>query len=200
MQILDFEQGSVEWHQARLGIPTASRFSDIITPAKGGLSTSYKKYIAELIAERIEGLDPDAYTSSWMQRGNDLEIEAFTNYEFITDMTPETTGIILNDEGTIGASPDGLIELEGGLEVKCPKLSTAVSYMMDDDLPLIYKPQVQGNLWLSEREWWDFVVYHPSLKLFIKRIHRDEEYIKKMAEHMDRFTTELHDTYERLIK
>jgi len=107
-------------------------------------------------------------------------------------------GFVLNDAKTIGASPDGLIGSDGGIEIKCPKASTAVRYMVEDKLPDIYKPQVQGNLWICEREWWDFVVYHPSMDLFVTRVYRDEAYIKKLETHITAFVEELETLHGRL--
>jgi putative phage-type endonuclease len=200
MQLLDMEQGSEAWLKARLGIPTASRFKEIITPAKGERSKSYKSYLYELLAERMTQEREDSYISEWMQRGNLLEDAARSAYEFLHDVEVQQVGLVLNDAGSIGASPDGLTGEDGGLEIKCPKASSAVRYMVEDAMPDIYKPQVQGNLWITGRQWWDFVVYHPDLDLFVKRIYRDEAYIKKMAQHITAFTEELEDAHMRLIR
>lgn len=198
MKVLELTQGSTEWFAARLGIPTASRFKDIVTPAKGDKSKSSSTYLYELLAERVTGEKTDIFTNEWMQRGNDLEPFARSAYEFIYEINVEEIGFLLNDAETIGASPDGLIGSDGGLEIKSPKPSTMVKYMIEDKLPDVYKPQVQGNLWISEREWWDFVAYHPSMELFVKRVYRDEEYIKKMQQHITDFADELAEKYQRI--
>jgi hypothetical protein len=198
MKILSLEQGSDEWFNARLGIPTASRFKDIVTPAKGDKSKSYKSYMYELIAERLTSGKDESFKSEWMERGNELEPLARSSYEFLHDVEVKQVGIILNDAGTIGASPDGLIGEDGGLEIKCPKPSTLVKYMLDGRLPLEYKTQVMGNLWISEREWWDFVAFHPSMKMFKIRVYRDEEYIRKMAQHINDFVDEMLENYEKI--
>ena len=198
MKVLNFEQGSPEWFAARVGIPTASRFKDIITPAKGDKSKSYTTYLYELLAERVTGEKSDTFTSEWMQRGNDLEPMARSAYEFIHEISIDEVGFILNDAETIGVSPDGLIGIDGGLEIKCPKPSTMVKYIIEDELPDIYKPQVMGNLWISEREWWDFIAYHPNMDLLIKRVYRDEAYIKKMQQHITDFVDELGEKYQKI--
>jgi hypothetical protein len=54
MIILDHEQGSPEWLAARLGKPSASCFSRLITNS-GKPSSSADGYINELIAERLTG-------------------------------------------------------------------------------------------------------------------------------------------------
>ena len=200
MKILNLEQGSDEWFAARLGVPTASRFKDIVTPAKGDKSTSYKGYMYELIAERLVKDRENFFKSEWMGRGNEIEPLARSSYEFINEVEVEQVGMIFNDDMTIGISPDGLIGERGGLEIKCPKPSTVVKYMLDGGLPLEYKPQVMGSLLISEREWWDFLAFHPSMDFFQIRVYRDEEYIKKMSLHFNNFVDELQNNYEKLKK
>ena len=200
MIILDVEQGSDEWHSLRLGIPTASRFKDIVTPTKGDKSKSYKTYMYELLAERLTQSKEDFFKSEWMERGNEIEPFARASYEFMHDVEVKQVGMILNDERTVGISPDGLVGDKGGLEIKCPKPSTLVKYMLDGSLPLEYKPQVMGSLMISEREWWDFLGYHPDMQMFQIRVYRDEEYIKKMEQHIGDFVDELLENYEKLKK
>jgi len=200
MKILEIEQGSEDWFQARLGIPTASRFKDIITPAKGEKSKSYKTYMYELIAEKLIKEKENTFKTEWMERGNKIEPLARSSYEFIHDVSVKEVGIMLNDDGTIGASPDGLIGEKGGLEIKCPKPATIVKYLINNQLPLEYKPQVMGNLWISEREWWDFLAFHPVMKFFQIRVYRDEEYIKKMEQHINDFVDELNEGFDKIAK
>ena len=200
MKILNLEQGSDEWFSARLGIPTASRFKDIITPAKGDKSSSYKSYMYELIAERLTKDRENFFKSEWMDRGNELEPLARASYEFMHEVEVQQVGMIFNDEMTIGISPDGLVGDTGGLEIKCPKPSTLVKYMLDGGIPLEYKPQVMGSLMISGREWWDFLAFHPSMELYEFRVYRDEEYIKKMETHLNDFVDELESNYRKLKK
>lgn len=200
MIILNLEQGSEAWFSARLGVPTASRFKDIITPAKGDKSTSYKGYMYELIAERLTKDRENFFKSEWMERGNEIEPLARASYEFIHEVEVQQVGMIFNDEMTIGISPDGLVGDNGGLEIKCPKPSTLVKYMLDGGLPLEYKPQVMGSLMISGREWWDFLAFHPSMDFYQIRVYRDEEYIKKMETHLNDFVNELELNYSKLTK
>lgn len=200
MKILNLEQGSDEWFSARLGVPTASRFKDIITPAKGDKSTSYKGYMYELIAERLTKDRENFFKSEWMERGNEIEPLARASYEFINEVEVKQVGMIFNDEMTIGISPDGLVGDNGGLEIKCPKPSTIVKYMLDGGLPLEYKPQVMGSLMISGREWWDFLAFHPNMDFYQIRVYRDEEYIKNMETHLNDFVNELEINYQKLRK
>lgn len=190
MQVINMEQGSPEWLEARKGVVTGSRFKDVITPAKAELSKSSKTYMYELVAERM-GATVSFYQNEHMQRGNDLEPDARTAYEFIKDCTVKEVGFCLHDNKLIGVSPDGLIDEDGGIEIKCPKETTHISYLDKGELPLIYKPQVQGCLWVTGRKWWDFMSYHPDLPPLIVRVLRDEDYIKSMNEGIVKFSGEM---------
>lgn len=190
MQIINIEQGTDEWHETRRGVITGSRFKDIVTPAKGELSKSSKKYMHELVAERM-GATVEFFTNEYMQRGNELEDSARTAYEFVMDCEVNEVGFCLDDSKVIGVSPDGLIGEDGGLEIKCPKETTHISYLEDGGLPLIYKPQVQGSMWITGRKWWDFMSYHPDLPPLIIRVHRDEDYIEKMNKGIVEFSEQM---------
>jgi hypothetical protein len=181
MRMRNDEQGSDAWLQSRLGRPTASNFGKLITTT-GKASTSAEAYINELIAQRITGEIPEFFKSEAMQRGNDLEASAKALYEFTRDVEVVEVGLCLHDEFDCGASPDGLVGDDGGLEIKCPLPHTHVSYLRDGNIPSKYIPQVQGCLWITGREWWDFMSYHPAMEDLIVRVYRDEAYIKKLAD------------------
>jgi len=185
MRIRDDIQGSEAWLESRLGRPTASNFGKLITPM-GKASASSQGYIDELIAQRITGEIPEFFKSSAMERGNELEPAAKALYEFTHDVEVKEVGLCLHDKFECGASPDGLIGYEGGLELKCPLPHTHVSYLRDGCIPQKYIPQVQGCLWITEREWWDFMSYHPSMEDLIVRVYRDNAYITKLAEQVIR--------------
>jgi hypothetical protein len=185
MRMRNDEQGSDAWLQSRLGRPTASNFGKLITPT-GKPSTSAEAYINELIAQRITGEIPEFFKSEAMQRGNDLEASAKALYEFTRDVEVVEVGLCLHDTLDCGASPDGLINDEGGIEVKAPLPHTHVSYLRDGNIPSKYIPQVQGCLWITEREWWDFMSYNPYMEDLIVRVYRDEAYIKKLADAVTR--------------
>ena len=185
MRVSDAIQGSDEWLESRLGRPTASNFGRLITPT-GKASTSAQGYIDELVAQRITGEIPEFFKSAAMERGNDLEPAAKALYEFTNDVEVKEVGLCLHDRYECGASPDGLINQNGGLEIKCPLPHTHVSYLRDGGIPAKYIPQVQGCLWITEREWWDFMSYHPSMEDLIVRVYRDNAYITKLAEQVIR--------------
>ena len=182
MIILGHEQGSPEWFAARLGKPSASMFSKLIT-ATGKPSSSADGYINQLIAERLTGQSEPLYVTEWMARGTELEPEAREAYEFISGNDVIETGFILDTSFEYGCSPDGLIEDQGGLEIKVPAPQTMVSYLRDNQVGVKkYWQQIQGCMWISQREWWDFFAYHPEMPHVIVRVERDEDFIAKLAE------------------
>lgn len=187
MIIVDCIQGSDEWFAARLGIPTASNFGKIIT-SLGKPSTSKVKYADQLLADWLAGKPIDAIeTSYWMNRGTELEQQARDDYTFKTDNEVEPIGFAYLDvKEQVGASPDGLIGDDGIQEIKCPKGSTLVGYY-GKPCPAKYYPQVQGELWVTGREWCDFYAWHPELMPYLIRVKRDESYIKLMAEEVEKF-------------
>ena len=182
MIILDHEQGSPEWLAARLGKPSASMFSKLIT-ATGKPSSSADGYINQLIAERLRGQSEPFYVTEWMARGTELEPEAREAYEFISGNDVIETGFILDTSFEYGCSPDGLITDEGGLEIKCPAATTMVKYLRDpQSLVKAYYQQIQGCLWITDSQWWDAFAYHPEMPHVLVRVERDEDYIAKLAE------------------
>lgn len=176
MRLIECEQGSEEWLKARLGVPSASNFSKLIT-MKGTLSTQAKAYVDALVAETITGESTYVKVTDAMQRGTELEPYARERYFYETGNSVDEVGFCLHDDYQAGASPDGLIGEDGGLEIKCPLGGTMVSYLRVGRLPSKYWQQVQGCLHITGRKWWDFMAYHPDMKPLIVRVERDEAFI-----------------------
>lgn len=183
MQILNLEQGSDEWLNARLGVATCSNFDKIIT-STGKESATLPKYALELAVQKLLLEPEESFKSEAMQRGNDLEPEARGLYEEENLVVVDRVGMILSDCGNYGYSPDGLVGDDGLIEIKCPLATTHLKYLLDDKLPTDYVAQVQGGLMISGRKWCDFISYHPNFqegrKIFIKRVFRDEDFIKSL--------------------
>ena len=120
--------------------------------------------MAELIEESILGLQDGSFKSKFMERGNQLEPLARSAYEFITgNSVQQVGGVYLDENREVMVSPDGLIpELKKGLEIKCPKMSTHIRYLLEGGLPSEYVIQVQANLWVTGYKTWDFVSYCPE--------------------------------------
>src|SRR5665213_3178043 len=155
MIIHDVKQGTDEWLRLRLGIPTASRFGEIITTGgkKGvpGDSSSAPKYMHHLLAERITGQPIEGFKSQYMERGSMLEERAVAAYELDHDCETEKVGFVASDDGRIGCSPDRFIvgQDRGMLECKAPAPHTHVAYLLSaTGAETEYKIQLQGQLWV----------------------------------------------------
>jgi hypothetical protein len=186
IEVIDCEQYSPEWWQARLGIPTASEFHAVLAKGEG---KTRRKYMMQLIGERLSGEPGDGYSNPAMERGHIMEAEARDLYAFRTDHEPIRVGFIRNGEK--GCSPDALIEEGGILEIKTRAQHLQVEVLLANRLPPEHVAQCQGSLWVSEREWLDYVSYCPRLPLFVTRVHRDETYIARLAAEVDLFNREL---------
>jgi hypothetical protein len=223
LQVLDVEQGTPEWFEARAGIPTASEFSTVMSEGRADgtmpnamidalvkegataavLAAAVKaakaknsnpaamraKYLDKLAGEIITGEpDPDSYSNAHLERGKEMEAEARAWYA-LTYEPVQRVGFIRS--GRAGASPDSLVGANGGLEIKTAMPTVHLPRLRSGKLPSEHKAQVQGNLWIAEREWWDFVSYWPKLPPLVIRVYRDEEYIAKLAAAVDAFNADL---------
>lgn len=189
-------QGSHEWVQARLGIPTASQADRLMTPKSKKPSASQAKYRAELLAEYLQGQPLDAGSSGFMERGKEDEDEARKWYEFERDTEVEQVGFVTRDDGLFGGSPDGLVGDDGIVEIKVPAIHTHVFYMLGEDPD--YMGQCQSYIYLMDRQWVDVVSYHHHLPSVVNRVERDEEYIEPFVEILDRFLLTLEEDKKRL--
>jgi len=185
MQIIrDIEQGSDEWLKLKLGVATASNFDKIITTTSKE-SESLKKYALQLATELMLETPEPSFKNDVMARGNELESLARDAYQEQSFNVVEQITMFKSDCGNFGYSPDGLVDDDGLVEIKCPIATTHFKYLLDNKMPTDYWQQVQGGLWVSQRKWIDFVSfnsYFKDKKLFIVRVERDEEYIAKLAE------------------
>lgn len=195
---VECEQGSREWIETRIGIPTSSEFSKIITPSMKP-SDSAVGYRNELLAEWMLGESLSEGVSQFMQRGADEERAARAYYEMQRDIDIESVGFLFRDDRRTGCSPDGLVGAEGGLEIKVPKAGNHVGCLVDNALPATHRAQVQGSIWIAEREWWDFLSYNPYLPSVIVRVHRDDIYIKHLSTLVRVFCDQLAEAQDKLL-
>jgi hypothetical protein len=197
MQILTCEQGTPEWFAARAGIPTASEFATVMAKGKGGgESKTRRTYMLKLAGEILTGEPMDSFSNHHMERGKEYEPDARRLYAFMQDCEPETVGFIRN--GDKGCSPDCLVGSSGMAEIKSKLPHLQVDCLLNNRVPPDHVAQVQGQLWVAEREWIDFVSYWPKLPLFVTRAYRDEPYIKELSAAVDQFNEELAATVERI--
>lgn len=187
MKIHDCVQGTAEWHKARIGIPTASKFGEILTPG-GKLSASSRAYAYRLVAERLLNAPAESTANTeWMERGREFEPKAVRQYEFAEDVETYPVGFITTDDGRVGASPDRLVRGRAwGVEIKCPAPHTMIGYLLEGRAEK-YRPQVQGQLMVAELAGSDFYAFHPRMPPCLIRATRDEPYIRALAQAISDF-------------
>lgn len=192
----DIIQGSDEWFAARIGKVTASRVADVIAKTKTGYGASRANYMAELIAERLTKSPAERFTNAAMQWGTDQEDNARQLYAYKFDVEVETVGFVPHPRIAMsGASPDGHIGADGGVEIKCPNTSTHIDTLIGGEIPGKYQTQMLWQMACSGRAWTDFVSFDPRLpapmRLFVKRLHRDDIRIAEMEKEVSAFLAEL---------
>lgn len=197
MTIIECKQYDQRWWEVRRGVPTASEFGNIIMPKRAEYSTASAGYACELVAEKYDSFYGmhEGYVSAAMRNGTAMEPYVRKFYEFHRDCGVTEVGFCMSDDGRFGCSPDGLVGEDGGTEIKSPKLSTQIKYLAAGVLPAEYRPQVHASLWITGREWWDFLSYAPGLPELLIRVTPDD-YTKKLAECAERFW----DEYQALTK
>lgn len=197
MQIINCIQGTDEWIVAKLGVVSSSNFSKVLNKGAGR-----KLYMRKLTAERLSGVRDESYSNKCMADGIELEPDARAFYERVNSCIVEQVGFIKKDDW-IGSSPDGLVGKDGGIEIKCVIPSTQVETILRGAMQTGYKPQVQGQLYVTDRKWIDWISYCPLLKArpyFCVRVYRDEEYIKDLSKVIDVFVEQLKDMISQITK
>ena len=191
----NMEQHSEEWWAVRRGIPTASSADKIIT-STGKFSTQSKGYAFQLIANEVTQEDEQIEQTDWMERGHRLEEEARDWLSFDLGREVKQVGFMTNDDATMGVSPDGIIEDEMAavesrpslcslLEIKCPKGSTHVGYLISGKLPTTYVAQCHMAMYISGLPL-KFVSYHPDFRPFVIDIKPDD-FTEKVGEAVHTF-------------
>jgi len=178
---------------------SAAQLAAAVKAAKkkySGGSATRKEYMRKLAGEVITSDPMYTYQNDHMDRGKTAEDEAREHYCFAHEAEAQRVGFIKNFGA--GASPDSLIGDSGGLEIKSALAHIQIERLEKGTMPPEHVPQVQGNLWIAEREWWDFASYCPKLPLLVVRVTRDEAYIKQLAEAVDQFNEELAALVEKI--
>ena len=198
------EQGTQLWKELRLGHVTASCVADIMMKGKSGESETRRKYKMRIIAERLTRQGQDSYMNAAMEWGIEQEPYARMAYELEHDVLVDKTGFWHHPTiPYVGVSPDGLVNDDGLVEIKCPNTTTHLDYVDDDKVPSKYYKQIQCQLWVTGRQWCDFVSFDPRLqykkRLFVKRCYRDEELISEMSTAVNEFLSEVDNFIERFL-
>ena len=178
------QQRTEEWFAARCGKVTASRMKDIIAKSD---TAAYRNYQAEIISERLSGCSAESYSSREMQRGTELEPKARAVYLLETGSDVSETGLIPHPHiANSGASPDGLVDSDGLLEIKCPNTATHIDFLLHRQPKREYILQMQWQMACTGRLWCDFVSYDDRLPephaYACIRIMRDPETIERLEQ------------------
>lgn len=179
------EQRTDDWRAQRAGRITASRFADAIAMNKRKPTeptAARTTYMREVVAEILSGRPKHEISSKSLSWGTEAEELARDAYETETGLIVVKSEFVTHPlYDFIGASPDGLIDDVGGLEMKCPHDEQVHVGTMLYGMPADHVAQVQGNLMVTGRKWWDFASFDPrqapDYQLYIQRIERDDEYI-----------------------
>jgi len=205
VKILNVQQGTQPWIEARLGIPTASNFDKIITPKELKLAAGRHAYRHRLLAEWItlESQDNE-FQNVAMERGTELEDRARAWYSLHRGVEVMEVGFCLRDDGKVGCSPDGLTEDGGGLEIKCPMAPKCVAYLTGDEkLDEAHRLQVMGGLWVTGLPWWDVLAWNPAMNRIpptLIRVLPDPKVFAALDEHIGTFLAEFEMSKAYLIE
>lgn len=200
MQIIrDVEQGSQEWLDLRCAIVTCSELNSLLVNGKGpgGFGAGAITYMDTLIGESFTGEVAGGWSgNAHTERGHELEPMADDLYKERTGNDTERVSIILNHG--VGYSPDYIIGDNGLTEIKTKLPKYQVSVILADEIPKEHVAQCQGGLWVSEREWIDFISFWPGMPLFVKRVYRDEEMISRIESRVKDFYEVMQERIEQV--
>lgn len=203
MIILDVEQGSDEWLEARLGLPTASEMHCLLS--NGRLLPPFGEgaltLLDRLAAERFTGLSASGFKGNdHTERGHVVEpiaVQAYIDSGHASAMDVIEAGIMLAKG--VGASPDRLIGTDGGLEIKSKAAKGMVTLLRNGKIDKAHITQMQINIWVSGRKWWDYFVYCDGLPPFYQRFEPDLELHAKLDERVPLFLALLDELEQALI-
>ena len=176
-------QNSKEWRENRRVRITASRFGDVLAKPT---TKRYSQYSEDIKNAMIGVPDFDDEDKPWFAHGKEWEDEARGRYEWEKNIdVVQVDSIVHPSFEFISCSPDGLISSTGGLEIKCRKSLQQHLKTERSGIDTIYKPQVQGCLWITGYKWWDFVSFYKNIltqktMFHVFRVEPDFEYFKRL--------------------
>ena len=202
---IHLEQGTEEWKMARLGHVSASNLDAVMAKVKTGEAKTRLDYKIRVATEQITNAIQDSYSNQFMEWGIEQEPFARMAYEARTESFVEKTGFWKHpDIKWFGCSPDGLVGDDGLIEIKCPKSTTHVKYLLDNELPSDYYWQVHGQMLVTGRKWVDFISFDPRMpehkQLFIIRVNRDEEIMAQLKVAVIGFLSEVDEMIQKILK
>lgn len=196
--VTDFEQGSPEWYQARLGSVGASSVDKIITP-KGEPSKQRTDYLYQLAGEILTGKAEETYQSQHMINGQEREDASRALFEMIFGIEVKQCALVYKDDRKLfHCSPDGLVWDDEPLELKNPMMKTQIKYLVSGKLPSEYFTQTQMQLYVCEKERGHFMSCYDGLKPLIVPFFRDEVFLTKLEHELETFVCDLAATVAKL--
>ena len=194
------KQGSNSWNEVRRGKITSTGFAKVLS-TRGNTRLNYMR---ELILERKTGVVAESFSNEAMEWGTQTEPMARAYYEKVRNCQVKQVGFIdyvpksevgrIEFGNYVGVSPDGLVGDDGCIEIKCPNSKTHLDYIAKNVFPKKYEPQAQGILWVTGRDWCDFISFDPRVKehpFWFITIRRDQDYINKLAAAVSVFIDEM---------
>lgn len=195
LQVIECEQGTDAWLQARAGIVTASKMTDVLA---GGQGLTRGKYMNVIVAESITGKPcPTFGGNADTERGKECEPKAIEAYTEATGRAVTKAGFGIRMG--IGASPDGLVGDDGGIEAKCPRPDIQVERLRVKIIPTEYRLQMLTNMFVWGRQWWDFISWADGLPPLILRMERDEQEIARIIAGSISFNSEKEALIKKLV-
>lgn len=202
VETFDFEQRSQDWHDARRGVPTASKFSIIMASGKDGDDSKMRTKLLHVMAgEILTGETAETFRNESMERGVEMEPEARAYYARTTLSELKSVGFVkrtirnpLGSSLVIGCSPDSLVDADGCLEIKTmrPDLLIPIARAGAAGLPSVHRAQCQGTMWVTGRAWCDLQLYYRKMPVAPRfRMMREETYIRRIRDAVEAFTFEL---------
>lgn len=192
------EQEGADWLAQRAGKFTASRADKLMAKLRDGKpAASRGELLATLAVERLTGECVPTYQNAAMARGQDLEAEARDAYSFHAGAAVDEVGFVACDElPNTGCSPDGLIGVDGMLEIKCPaNPEKHIDALRRGSHAIEYRWQLQHQMLVTGRQWVEMVSYDPrfpeGLQLAINRVPRDEAAIAELREAIQKADAEV---------
>ena len=199
MKIIDTEQGSASWFQARLGVVTASEADALVTPlGKPRTGQGVDSYMHRKLAEKLLNYSPDQLNTFPMDQGKLIETMCLPWYEFTYSKKVRRVGFCVSDDGRIGCSPDGLLEDGSGLEVKAPQAPNHIKYLLENKVPEDYAVQIQHSLLVTGAPYWTFVSFHLVLPPLVLRVERDPKIQAGLTEALASFNERFDAALSRL--
>lgn len=198
MEILNMEQGSIEWFEARKGILTSSDFQTVLMKGRGGGDSQTRRtLLLKKAGERITGEPMENFTNGYMERGKEQEPIARNLYQEATGNEVTECGFIRN--GKFGASTDGLID-GGIIEIKTRAAHLQINLLLSGEVPKEHEAQIQGGMMIADRGFLDFISYCPNMPLFIQRVERDEKYIAILKDELEKANEEIEKIVQQVME